>query len=111
MPGGDGTGPVGHGPMTGRGLGLCAGYSSPGYANPSYGRGLGRGWGRGFGRGYWGRGRGFWWRGYSPEPYYTPAPSREEEKVYLENLVKNLEDELKTVKDRLHDLTKEKKDS
>ena len=60
MLGGDGTGPVGRGPMTGRGHGLCAGYSSPGYANPSYDRGLGRGRGRGFGRGFWGRGRGFW---------------------------------------------------
>jgi hypothetical protein len=111
MPGGDGSGPEGHGPMTGRKLGLCAGYSTPGYSNPSYGRGLGRGWGRGIGRGYWRRGRGFWWRGYSPEPYNAPMPSREEEKTYLENLVKTLEDELKAVKDRLQDLIKEKKNS
>ncbi|MFW6134187.1 MAG: DUF5320 domain-containing protein [Elusimicrobiota bacterium] len=33
MPGGDGTGPTGAGPMTGRGAGFCAGYSVPGYAN------------------------------------------------------------------------------
>ena len=32
-------------------------------------------------------------------------------KVYLENLVKNLEDELKSVKDKLQDLLKEKKES
>ncbi len=51
MPRGDGTGPMGLGPMTGRAAGFCAGYSMPGYANP------------GFGRGYFGRGRGFFGRG------------------------------------------------
>lgn len=34
MPGGDGTGPMGMGSMTGRGAGYCAGYDTPGYANP-----------------------------------------------------------------------------
>jgi len=34
MPWGDGTGPMGRGPMTGRGAGFCAGYNVPGYANP-----------------------------------------------------------------------------
>ena len=43
----DGTGPMGMGPMTGRGFGPCAGC----------GWGMGMGWGRGFGRGF-GRGRG-----------------------------------------------------
>jgi len=87
MPRGDGTGPAGFGPMTGRAAGFCAGYPVPGYMNPvtgrtgygpvapavgpygaasygfgvPYGRGinprLGRGFGRGFGRGR-GRGRG-----------------------------------------------------
>ena len=51
MPGGDRTGPWGAGPMTGRGVGICAGYDMPGYMNPAFGRGSGRGWGRGFGRG------------------------------------------------------------
>lgn len=41
MPGGDRTGPAGYGPLTGRGLGYCAGYSVPGFMNrPAYGRGL-----------------------------------------------------------------------
>ena len=31
MPRGDGTGPNGKGPRTGRGLGYCAGYEHPGY--------------------------------------------------------------------------------
>jgi hypothetical protein len=44
MPFGDGTGPKGFGPMTGRGAGFCAGYVVPGYA------GFRQGWGGG-GRG------------------------------------------------------------
>jgi hypothetical protein len=51
MPRGDGTGPMGQGPMTGRAAGYCAGYSMPGYINP------------GFGGGFFGRGRGFYGRG------------------------------------------------
>lgn len=88
MPFGDGTGPAGLGPMTGRAAGFCAGFPVPGYMNPVAGRagfygpgvspfgphGAGlfgysvpfAGWGnpwlrRGFGRGFgrgWGRGRG-----------------------------------------------------
>jgi hypothetical protein len=87
MPFGDGTGPAGMGPMTGRAAGFCAGYPMPGYMNPAAGRsgfygvgapvvgpyGAGYGmpyggqinfWlrrGFGFGRGF-GRGRG-WGRG------------------------------------------------
>ena len=53
MPGGDGTGPAGMGPMTGRAAGYCAGYPVPGYMNAishrgfgAFGRGRGGGWGR-----------------------------------------------------------------
>ncbi len=87
MPAGDGTGPLGAGPMTGRAAGYCAGFSVPGYMNPwpggargywrtgrGFGRGLGfgRGFSRGFGRGYrhWYRATGLpgWMRfgGYWP---------------------------------------------
>jgi len=52
MPHGEGTGPVGAGPMTGRAAGYCAGYPMPGYANP-----IG-------GRGFWGCGRGRGWRNW-----------------------------------------------
>ena len=41
MPGGDGTGPAGMGPMTGWGAGYCAGNSVPGFTNPFRGRALG----------------------------------------------------------------------
>jgi len=45
MPLGDGTGPQGFGPMTGRGLGYCAGYQVPGYMNPyGYGGRMGFGY-------------------------------------------------------------------
>ena len=37
MPWGDGTGPLGLGPMTGRAAGFCAGYAVPGYMNPAVG--------------------------------------------------------------------------
>jgi len=59
MPAGDGTGPMGMGPMTGRAAGYCGGYDAPGWANPVPSRGFGLGWGRGGGRGRggsWGRG-------------------------------------------------------
>jgi len=83
MPLGDGTGPMGLGPMTGRAVGYCAGYALPGYANPfggkaSYG-GFGRGWAanqyRAFGRGRapgFGRGRGRRRWGYTGFSYYRP---------------------------------------
>ena len=115
MPGGDRTGPEGYGPRTGRSLGYCAGYSSPGFTN-----GVPRGRGFGFGRGFWGRGRGFWRRGYYPEPHYepvpyywatSPEPSGEDEKSYLEKMVKGLEEEFKAIKERLQELSKEKKEA
>jgi hypothetical protein len=82
MPFGDGTGPMGLGPMTGRGAGFCAGFGRPGFASPMpgyahpygyahlapvwprWGYGFGRGFVRGFGRGF---GRG--WRRWGPYGY------------------------------------------
>ena len=76
MPWGDRTGPLGQGPRTGRGLGYCAGYDSPGYTRGTpagRGYGLGRGWfGRGRGFGF---GRGFGWRWNWPWPSSTATPS------------------------------------
>jgi len=61
MPGFDGTGPEGRGPITGRGMGYCALPEDEYERIPrrGYGRGFGRGRGRGRG---WGRGRGMRWR-------------------------------------------------
>jgi hypothetical protein len=47
MPRGDGTGPAGMGPLTGRGAGFCAGFRTPGYLNLFSGRGFGLGRRRG----------------------------------------------------------------
>jgi hypothetical protein len=52
MPRGDGTGPSGLGPMTGRRVGFCAGFRVPGYLN-FVGRGSGLGCGRGYRRMLW----------------------------------------------------------
>ena len=54
MPGGDRTGPMGMGPMTGRAAGYCAGNAAPGSADAVPGRGsFGRRGGRGRGRRNW----------------------------------------------------------
>ena len=66
MPGFDGTGPQGRGPMTGRGLGPCG---SGRAFRRGFGRGFGRGFRRGVGRGF---GRGFR-RAYLYDYDYTPA--------------------------------------
>ena len=116
MPSGDRTGPWGFGPKTGRALGYCVGYNIPGNANFGYNRGFIRGLRHGFGRGFRGRGRGFWWRGIYPNPAQYNSEihfesSRENEKAYLEDMVKNLEKEMEIIQERLKELSKEKKDA
>ena len=79
MPFGDGTGPAGMGPMTGRAAGFCAGYPVPGYMNPVVGRagfygpgapafgpyGVGSyGYGAGYGMPYGGWGNSWLRRGF-----------------------------------------------
>ncbi|MFA5578562.1 MAG: DUF5320 domain-containing protein [Methanothrix sp.] len=79
MPGGDGTGPAGYGPRTGRGMGYCSGFDAPGYARLGYGRpfGAGRGGRRGRGGGIYFRSRqwpGF--RSFGPMPFAFYGPYR-----------------------------------
>lgn len=65
MPRGDGTGPRGMGPRSGRAAGYCAGLNAPGFVNPVSGGNAGMGFGRGRegqGRGAGGGGRG--WRNW-----------------------------------------------
>ena len=52
MPRGDGTGPSGLGPMTGHGVGFCAGFRFPGYLN-LVGQGSRFGRGHGYRRKLW----------------------------------------------------------
>ena len=109
MPSGDGTGPLGMGPMTGRAAGYCAGSSVPGYLNPGFGRGIGRGggfYGRGGGRGwrnrYYATGLLGWQRasmgvpafggGYPYAPEITPKQEADILKNEAEMLKKQLED-------------------
>ena len=122
MPGGDGTGPGGMGPMTGRAAGFCASYSVPGYANPVGGRGMGMGFGRGRGGGF-GRGRGFGWgrAGYglpayggAVNPYayggvpFAPTVAPQQELDGLKGQAEYLEDALNGIKKRIEELDSQK---
>jgi len=117
MPKGDRTGPGAMGPLTGRGLGYCAGYDAPGYARGvNFGRGLGLGWGPGGGRG---RGRGWFWRGIGyrrpyydqtkviPSPYVTqPILTKESRLEMLKQEKDYLETEMSDIKSAVEDLSK-----
>jgi hypothetical protein len=74
MPRGDRTGPMGLGPMTGRGAGYCAGFGMTGYSNVSPGRGFGAGFN--WGRGLWCRGVGGGGRGWRNWFHATGLPGR-----------------------------------
>lgn len=108
MPGGDGTGPMGYGMMTDRGAGYCAGFATPGYANPS-GRGLGYGRGRGFRRMY--RRAAFPGYGHYWNPGYA-APFAEvyDEREILSRQAKILEQQLRQIEKRLAGLEKNETD-
>jgi len=112
MPRGDGTGPMGMGPMTGRAAGHCAGYPTPGFMNPVVGRGLGMAWGRGGGGGRamaWRRGRGGGFGGARmaarfPSPAYYAPPSREQELDMLRDQADWLKDQLDAINQRIGEL-------
>jgi len=129
MPWGDRTGPMGMGPMTGRGAGFCGGFAMPGYANPVPGRGF-RGRGGGGGRGSGGGGRGFrnryyatgltgWQRGgmgwapwggpppYAPYAYGAPAAGRDQEVEFLKSEAERLQGALSDINARISALSKD----
>ncbi len=125
MPRGDGTGPAGMGPMTGRAAGFCAGNGMPGYTNPIPGRGFGMGFGRG--RGFGGGGGRGWGRGWAQAgvpygtpyaampsaaaPYGTPyaaAPTKKQELDMLQGQAEQFETALGDVRKRLQELETEK---
>ena len=134
MPGGDGTGPGGMGPMTGRAAGYCAGYPVPGFMNPMQGGGYG-GWGRGMGRGRGGgggRGRrnGFYATGmpgwarfgagfpagagapYGAPMAYGPVPQQvsvEQEMEALKGQAQYMEDALGEIRKRMAEMETEAK--
>jgi len=131
MPGGNRTGPAGMGPMTGRGAGYCAGFSTPGFANPGGGRFFGagggafggRGRGRGYRNQYYATGQPGWarynmgmpaWGGveeapYYGDPYYPPDADPKEETEMLRGQADYLKEQLDDIKKRMAELEKEKK--
>jgi hypothetical protein len=110
MPRGDGTGPQRLGAMSGRGLGYCAGYDVPGFANPAgygLGRGMARGHGGGLGRGLaLRRGRG----GFRPYTGFVPPvdeiirSAAPDEETVLKSHASVLEEQLAAVKARLGEI-------
>ena len=121
MPRGDRSGPGGAGPMTGRGMGYCAGYPAPGYAAGGYGRGAG-----GYGGGGYGGGRGFRHRyyatgvpgwgqagyapAYGPPAGYAPpvAPAPRDEAAALKAEAEYLAAALEGIQSRLTALESDK---
>lgn len=120
MPFGDGTGPMGYGPMTGRAAGYCAGYPVPGYMNQwggygGFGRGRALGWGRGRGwrHMYYATGLPGWARGGvwpAVPPAVAPGFDPSQEAEFLKQHASFLEQELTEVKKRLAQLEAESKE-
>ncbi len=110
MPRGDGTGPMGAGPMTGRSAGFCAGFDRPGFANPVPGRGFGMGYGRGRGRGMgmrqWGWGPQAAAPVYGQPPVYNTQIDPGAEKEMLKQQADAMKTQLDSVNKRLEDLEK-----
>ncbi|MCD4691339.1 MAG: DUF5320 domain-containing protein [Calditrichales bacterium] len=117
MPRGDRTGPAGMGPMTGRAAGYCAGYNTPGFANPISGRGF---WGAG--RGGFGGGRGHRnmyyatglprWDRFGGDPYAATYPAQmtsAQESDYLNDQAKYFQDALENINKRIEELESESK--
>lgn len=100
MPGGDGTGPLGFGPGSGRFAGYCGGYPAPGYANFVPGR---RAWRRfGYSRPWFNCGQGY--RGaFAPGPVY-PAAAAVDEKEYLKQQAEFLREQLKLIEAELENI-------
>ena len=113
MPAGDETGPMGMGPMTGRGAGYCGGSAVPGFMNPmpGRGRGMGFGWGRGRGRGrgwrhqFYATGLPFWARTAMPSVVpMGPEPTVEYQTQALKAQAEQMERSLEQIRSRIADL-------
>ena len=98
MPRRDGTGPMGQGAMTGRGLGRCTGANVPAYGigqGMALGQGFGgrRGFGRGAGRGF-GRGLG---RGLVVNQTRPTKELLQEQKTILKNELEMIDQQLENL--------------
>ncbi len=97
MPRRDRTGPMGMGPMTGRGFGPCGEIGMPRYAPPFPGGGS---WRRG------GPGRGWQHRFHVPPMpgRFAPSVSGEQEQDWLKAQAADMEEALKQIRERLNEL-------
>ena len=123
MPGGDKTGPLGQGPLTGRGAGFCRGNNMPGFANRVGGARGGMGRGSGFGAGGHGRGcrkRFFstgvpgrvWFQGGAAPYVDRPVGSiHAQERQYLEEQAGFYRSELDQIERRLTELKNANKEA
>lgn len=100
MPRGNGMGPMGMGPMTGRRAGYCAGFDTPGYAAPVRNF-AGFGVGRGFRRMFYAAGVPGWARFGR---FHNDGTSPADEKADLNKQVEFLESQLEQVKKRFNEL-------
>lgn len=110
MPRGDRTGPEGMGPRSGRGMGFCNGYGTPGFRNAEPGMGRGRG-GAGFGAGrgwrnrYWATGLPGWARFGGGQADYADDPAAADgEPSFLRRQLTALQNQLDAVQRRLDGL-------
>jgi len=92
---GDRTGPLGQGPMTGRGMGFCSGNEFAGYAAGTFGRGMARGFRGGQGRrsGFFGF-RNFGYSQNQDDNAQNRKRALENELEYLKKQVSGLESEI-----------------
>lgn len=93
MPRFDGTGPMGMGPLTGRGMGYCTGTRRP--IGGFYGRR--RSGGFGFGRGFAAYNESY----YNNNPQYTEKPSKQlllDQKKYLEEELASINKQIDALK-------------
>ena len=115
MPGFDGTGPAGGGPMSGGGRGYCISGASYGFARPWSMRGAGfsSGRGRGYRHMYWDTGLPFWARRRADWPgrglYGQSGYSPEDEVRMLKDEAEALKDDLNAIERRMNELEAQKK--
>ncbi len=91
MPRGDGTGPMGMGPMSGRGMGFCAGFGRPGYMHWGFGPPF-----RGYAPGYA--------PAYAPPYYQRKAGPVYDEKAYLKKEAELIKEQLSQIEARINEL-------
>jgi len=127
MPGRDGTGPSGLGPMTGGGFGFCAGYVNPNNSRMTSSQGIfrrGRGGARGYKNFYnatglpgyarYSMGLPAWgnagYSSYAGNPFPEQDIDPKQETEFLKNQSEFLSQQLSNIQERLSQLEKQKEE-